>query len=187
MPAIYLHVDGNQTGPYSLEQVRQLWTEGKITGATPAWHEGMGEWGTVAGLLPPPVSSGPPPYVPQMVSPPPTPSVPTRRTESKGMSAGAIAAIICGALLVLVVPCCAGIAIGPITNGIHKAKEAASMQMARAIGLAMFAYASDHNGAYPDGKTSTEVFQKLIDEKYFPIRVCFIWRCRAKPGRRRRH
>jgi hypothetical protein len=30
----------------------------------------------------------------------------------------------------------------------------------------MFKYANDHNGAYPTGHSSTEVFQKLIDEKY---------------------
>ena len=41
------------------------------------------------------------------------------------------------------------------------------MQTSRAIGLDMFQYAVDHNGNYPrDGKTSTEVFQKLIDENY---------------------
>jgi len=40
------------------------------------------------------------------------------------------------------------------------------MQKARAIGLIMFEYSIDHNGQYPSGKTSTEVFQKLIDAKY---------------------
>jgi hypothetical protein len=34
------------------------------------------------------------------------------------------------------------------------------------IGLAMFAYALDNNGNYPTGKSSTEVFQKLIDGNY---------------------
>jgi hypothetical protein len=37
---------------------------------------------------------------------------------------------------------------------------------AHAINLAMFAYAQDHNGAYPTGKSSTEVFQKLLDGGY---------------------
>jgi len=36
----------------------------------------------------------------------------------------------------------------------------------RHIGLALFTYANDHNGAYPTGKSSTEVFQKLIDAGY---------------------
>jgi hypothetical protein len=30
----------------------------------------------------------------------------------------------------------------------------------------MVQYEQDHNGAYPTGKSSTEVFQKLIDEHY---------------------
>ena len=34
------------------------------------------------------------------------------------------------------------------------------------IGLAMVAYADDNNGNYPDGKSSTEVFQKLMDGGY---------------------
>ena len=40
------------------------------------------------------------------------------------------------------------------------------MQKARSIGLCMFQYSVDHDGKYPDGKSSTEVFQKLIDAKY---------------------
>jgi hypothetical protein len=34
------------------------------------------------------------------------------------------------------------------------------------IGLAMFACAMDNGGKYPDGKSSTEVFQKLLDRHY---------------------
>jgi hypothetical protein len=96
-----------------------------------------------------------------------------------------IAAIVVAAMMVLCLPCCCGVALGPITNGIEKAKEAAALQQERAIGLAMFAYANDHDGNFPDAAavptagsiitaggaspgatTSTEVFQKLIDGKY---------------------
>ncbi len=41
-----------------------------------------------------------------------------------------------------------------------------AVQTTRTIGLCLYRYAQDHNGQYPDGKTSTEVFQQLIDEKY---------------------
>jgi len=51
-------------------------------------------------------------------------------------------------------------------NGINKAKESMAMQTARQIAIAMQQYSLDHNGNYPDGLTSTEVFQKLIDGKY---------------------
>lgn len=40
------------------------------------------------------------------------------------------------------------------------------MQKARSIALVLFQYSIDHAGAYPSGNSSTEVFQKLIDEKY---------------------
>jgi hypothetical protein len=39
------------------------------------------------------------------------------------------------------------------------------MQTTRTLALAMFVYANDNN-AYPDGKSSTEVFQKLLDGNY---------------------
>jgi hypothetical protein len=34
------------------------------------------------------------------------------------------------------------------------------------IGLAMFSYANDHDQKYPTGRSSTEVFQRLIDGGY---------------------
>jgi len=40
------------------------------------------------------------------------------------------------------------------------------LENARLIGQVLFQYATDHDGAFPTGKSSTEVFQKLIDEKY---------------------
>ena len=46
------------------------------------------------------------------------------------------------------------------------AQQGAWMQNSRTIELAMFQYATDHGGNYPDGKSSTEVFQKLLDGKY---------------------
>lgn len=39
-------------------------------------------------------------------------------------------------------------------------------QAARAIELALFSYANDHGEKYPTGKSSTEVFQQLIDQDY---------------------
>jgi hypothetical protein len=158
MGDIYLHIDGAQTGPYPPAQVRQLLAQGKISNETLAWHEGLSEWKPVATVLaafpaaetPAPAAFGPPP------------------TSKKGLSGCSMAAIIVGSLFVLlfILPCLAGVFLGPINNGIKKAKESASMQTSRAIALAMFQYATDHQGAYPDGKTSTEVFQKLIDGKY---------------------
>src|ERR1700677_3779200 len=155
MPAVFVHVDGQQQGPYLLTQIQQMLAAGQITAETPAWYAGLADWTTIGALLAA-EQAGTPAFVPL----PPAP------VAKKGMSGCMIAAIIGGSLAILLLPCCAGIALGPITKGIEKAKESASLQTSRTIGLAMFAYASDHNGAYPDGKTSTEVFQKLIDGKY---------------------
>jgi len=59
-----------------------------------------------------------------------------------------------------------GIVIGPNPGGIRPSYHSAWMQTARQIGLCMYSYSTDHNGNYPDGKSSTEVFQKLLDGNY---------------------
>jgi hypothetical protein len=41
-----------------------------------------------------------------------------------------------------------------------------TVQLAHVLYLALFQYSVDHNGKYPDGKSSTEIFQKLIDGGY---------------------
>ena len=69
-------------------------------------------------------------------------------------------------LLMLAVIVILGVALGPITCGIKYAQQSSSLQTAHAIGLALYSYANDHGGKYPDGKTSTEVFQQLLDQGY---------------------
>ncbi len=44
--------------------------------------------------------------------------------------------------------------------------QSSSMQQAHEIAIVLTAYAQDHNGHFPEGKTSTEVFQHLLDEAY---------------------
>jgi hypothetical protein len=60
-----------------------------------------------------------------------------------------------------------------IQNGVHAPLPSAVVQQAHAIGLALFCYANDNNGAYPTGKSSTEVFQKLIDGGYISDPIVF--------------
>jgi hypothetical protein len=166
MGDIFLHLEGKQAGPYSLAQVRQYLAEGRISGETLAWHPGLSEWEPVANVLVVSPVSGvaPVPPAPRVFGP----SAQASATAKKEMNGCLLAAIIGGVALasLFVLSCLAGIALGPINAGIKIAKENASMQTSRAIGLAMYQYAADHNGAYPDGKTSTEVFQKLLDGKY---------------------
>ena len=73
--------------------------------------------------------------------------------------------LLLGIILVLI----CSVALGPVANGIKQAAHNASMQQGRQIGQMMFSYSTDNtaNGnAYPDGSSSTEVFQKLIDGGY---------------------
>jgi hypothetical protein len=53
-----------------------------------------------------------------------------------------------------------------MTHGIKQAIPNSGIQEGRQIGQCMFSYAVDNNGNYPDGKSSTEVFQKLLDGNY---------------------
>src|SRR5476649_2725082 len=44
----------------------------------------------------------------------------------------------------------AGVALGPITNGIKKAQQSSALQSAHAVGLAMYSAANDNSQTYPD-------------------------------------
>jgi hypothetical protein len=71
-------------------------------------------------------------------------------------------------VLLFIMAVLVGVALGPICppDCPRQAKQSAAMQTSRAIGEALYQYSLDHGGLYPDGKTSTEVFQHLIDENY---------------------
>jgi len=60
----------------------------------------------------------------------------------------------------------AGVFLGPIAPRLPKSPASACMQRTRSLNLLLFSYANDHEGTYADGKSSTEVFQKLLDQKY---------------------
>jgi prepilin-type N-terminal cleavage/methylation domain-containing protein len=62
----------------------------------------------------------------------------------------------------------AGVALGPITNGIKKAKQSGGMQTAHVIGLSMYSYANDNSQIYPDssGTGAGGVAQALLAGGY---------------------
>jgi prepilin-type N-terminal cleavage/methylation domain-containing protein len=63
----------------------------------------------------------------------------------------------------------AGVALGPITNGIKQAKHNTSMQNARQIGQVCFSYATDNtinSNSYPTGANSESVAKLLITGNY---------------------
>lgn len=49
-------------------------------------------------------------------------------------------------------------------GGTQRGPASKALFQCRAIGLDLEKYASDHGGKFPEGRSSTEVFQKLIDE-----------------------
>lgn len=59
----------------------------------------------------------------------------------------------------------AGVALGPITNGIKKGKESAAMQTCRTLALAEFQYATD-NSNYPDGADAGALATALASGNY---------------------
>lgn len=75
---------------------------------------------------------------------------------------------ICGPILLLlfIVLCTPLISLLFTHGGILMPMDTQGREWARVIGIAMTQYADDHDGKYPTGESSTEVFQKLLDGKY---------------------
>jgi len=77
---ILINRDGQQLGPYTLEQVNEYLAAGSLSPDDPAWHEGLAEWvplNQVGGIVVP-AASTPPPFDPGAfgASSPPTASSP---------------------------------------------------------------------------------------------------------------
>jgi hypothetical protein len=56
--------------------------------------------------------------------------------------------------------------VSPVHRGVISDGPSPEEHHAWLIGYILFAYANDNGGRYPDGNSSTEVFQKLIDANY---------------------
>jgi hypothetical protein len=87
----------------------------------------------------------------------------------------------CAALVLFALVFLFGIALGPIAPGTGRhPQQGEAMQTTRSVALAMFQYANDNDGKYPDGASSTEVFQKLMDGQYISDPAIFFV---ALPGK----
>lgn len=60
----------------------------------------------------------------------------------------------------------AGVALGPITNGIKQAQRSSGVQTSRTIALAEFQYANDNNQVYPFGTDAGKVADLLVAGNY---------------------
>jgi len=56
---IYIYQDNNRQGPFSLEQLQDMYDSGKVNAQTLAWRQGMTDWSSLCSVLP----SAPPPVV----------------------------------------------------------------------------------------------------------------------------
>ncbi len=50
---IHLHMDGGQEGPFTVEELSELWNLGEVRPDALYWHRGMSAWGSVADFKPP--------------------------------------------------------------------------------------------------------------------------------------
>ncbi|MDL2231685.1 GYF domain-containing protein [Porphyromonadaceae bacterium OttesenSCG-928-L07] len=77
-------INGQQSGPYTLDQLKQMVVNGQFTSTTLVWKNGMGNWepasnvqemAALFGSVPPPMPSAPtPPPPPTAQTPPPPPA-----------------------------------------------------------------------------------------------------------------
>lgn len=63
------------------------------------------------------------------------------------------------------VPFLITVAILP-TSSRPQTRHNSRMQTTRELGQCLYSYALDHDGKYPAGKSSTDIFQQLIDQQY---------------------
>ena len=89
MPNIRISRDGQEMGPYSVEEVKRYLADGLLLSSDLAWHEGMPDWvplteiegiNAITSAVPPPRVAVPPPRVaappPSVAAPPPSVAAP---------------------------------------------------------------------------------------------------------------
>src|SRR5271156_2722853 len=84
----------------------------------------------------------------------------TARNSSRGGFTLVELLVVIGIIAIL-----AGVALGPITNGIKQAKHNTALQTGREVGQVCFAYESD-TGFYPADATGVAIAQDLITANY---------------------
>jgi type II secretory pathway pseudopilin PulG len=190
---IFIQHQGQQTGPFPLEQVQAGLAAGTYQLSDLAWHEGAAEWqplGTIPGVS----SAGPPglPPVPQtsalavwslilgilsliLAGLTAIPAVICghlalgKIKRSAGTQTGgglAIAGLITGYLgfAILMIAILAGLTAPMIIRQKKKAAQVEAMSNARSFGLALFEFENEY-GSYPNDSTAAAVAEVTETEK----------------------
>ena len=96
-------------------------------------------------------------------------SKPTDRSGSGGFTLVELLVVI-GIIAIL-----AGVALGPITNGIKQAKHNAALQQVRQLGQVCFSYSTDSpTGHYPAGASGAAIAQSLVTANYISDPSIFV-------------
>lgn len=155
MMNLLIRHNGQEYGPYSLEEVSTYLGAGSFQMSDLARREGTTDWqplSAITGLLgsvPPPLPPHQPPPLPQ----PAFPSFPQPRTS--GLSN---ALLICGGVgfAILAVAILAGIMVPVIFSQRKKAARSAALANARNVGMALDNFEKDY-GSYPSAATVKEI------------------------------
>jgi len=100
---IYLLVDGAQRGPYMLDQIRNMWSNGSLTSDTLWWTDDMKQWESMQSL---PLSV-PIQYAPQQHLAPTTVSIHSTQIEKNNKTLNRICLGIGLFMLAIILKACA--------------------------------------------------------------------------------
>jgi type II secretory pathway pseudopilin PulG len=104
----------------------------------------------------------------------PVPHFTVEQRDKSQSAGGCLSALKISIIVIFLLALLCATALGPI-GGQPRRRENNCVQQLQAIGTALYSYANDNNGKYPDGRSSTAVFQKLVDEAYVTdLRIFYV-------------
>jgi len=192
---LHVHHNGQQSGPFSLEEVRSKLADGTLQATDLSWHEGAADWQPLASIQELAESFPPPPAVktsglsiaslilgivslitcvfgvltaiPAVICGHISLS---RIKKSGGALSGsgmAIAGLVMGYLVIAMIPILAALAVPAMVAARDKAQAMQSMNNARQIHMACMQYAMDNDGKFPQN------LDQLVPS-YLPNRRLFV-------------
>jgi hypothetical protein len=93
------------------------------------------------------------------------PTQPKYSAQGRGKPQGSYNLYAESAVVLLVVIVIGVLFLVPISPAPHS-HSSPCLQESHILGDALYAYANDHRGNYPEGTSSTEIFQQLLDQGY---------------------